>query len=119
MALQLNDSDEEVILLQRFKSKLAKWVVSEIDCAVFDAEELEEDKMEWKMEMLKNVLEEIEQIPSHQVDNCDDENEEDDNEMEDNEVKDNEVEDDKVEDNDKEDKNDNKGISALGKDRDL
>ena len=93
MALQLNDADEEVILLQRFKSKLAKWVVSEIDCAVFDAEELEEDKMEWKMEMLKNVLEEIAQIPSHQVDNCDDENEEDDNEMEDNEVKDNVVED--------------------------
>ena len=91
-----NDAEEDVIFFQRFKKKMAKCVLSEIEGAEFYAAEMEEDKYSFKMNLFVSVLDEIAQMPSHQVDNGDDENQEDDNEMEDNEVKDNEVDDEDV-----------------------
>ena len=74
--------------LEWFKKKMAKCVLSEIEGAEFYAEEL---AFAFKMNLCVSVMDEIAQIPSHQVYNRYDENEEEDNDMEDNEVKDNEV----------------------------
>ena len=57
MALELfNDAEEDVILFQRFKKKLAKCVLSEIEGDEFDAAEMAEDKDSFKMTLLVNVL---------------------------------------------------------------
>ena len=69
--------------LELFKKKMAKCVLSEIEGAEFYAEQL---AYVFKINLCLSVMDEIAQIPSHQVYNRYDENEEEDNDMEDNEV---------------------------------
>ena len=68
--------------LELFKKKMAKCVLSEIEGAEFYAEQL---AYVFKINLCLSVMDEIAQIPSHQVYNRYDENEEEDNDMEDNE----------------------------------